>query len=280
MDYGVQRFGEARKMSRDDTVRPALLPLEEVTRRLRAYERRYLGLRAIRVRQIVGTDSRGGDFDREFRPLRPAIVARMRRVEQAFPHNDFPPIIVYQLGDAYFVVDGHHRVAVARQRGLEAIDADVTRLRARWRLSADDDLVEVIHAEQRQMFVEQSGLARARPDAEIRFSRPAGYLKLLENVQIHGYHLMLAAGRALSRREIAGDWYDRVYLPPWQRSLTSGSSAHARAPPRPTCFLTLFQRRRDMFANQGCQALVDVARGWRVESRDGERRGLRRLRRR
>ena len=89
----------------------------------------------------------------------------------------------------------------------------MTRLRARWRLSADDDLVEVIHAEQRQMFVEQSGLACARPDAEIRFSRPARYLELLENVQIHGYHLMVAAGRVLSRGEIAGDWYDRVYLP-------------------------------------------------------------------
>ena len=280
MDYGVQRFGEARKMSRDDTVRPALLPLEEVTRRLRAYERRYVGLRAIRVRQIVGTDSRGGDFDREFRPLRPAIVARMRRVEQAFPHNDFPPIVVYQLGDAYFVVDGHHRVAVARQRGLEAIDADVTRLRARWRLSADDDLVEVIHAEQRQMFVEQSGLARARPDAEIRFSRPAGYLELLENVQIHGYHLTLAAGRALSRREIAGDWYDRVYLPAVAALPRERLERACPGATEADLFLTLFQRRRDMFANQGCQALVDVARGWRVESRDGERRGLRRLRRR
>ena len=93
------------------------------------------------------------------------------------------------------------------------LEEGTRRLRARWRLSADDDLVEVIHAEQRQVIVEQSGLACARPDAEIRFSRPAGYLELLGNVQIHGYHLMLTAGRALSRGEIAGDWYDRVYLP-------------------------------------------------------------------
>src|SRR5918999_1750897 len=117
-------------MSRDDTVRPALLPLEEVTRRLRAYERRYVGVRAIRVRQIVGTDSRGGDFDREFRPLRPAIVARMRRVEQAFPHNDFPPIVVYQLGDAYFVVDGHHSRQRARSRVTSASIASSPRCRA------------------------------------------------------------------------------------------------------------------------------------------------------
>ena len=222
-------------MSRDDTVRPALLPLEEVTRRLRAYERRYVGVRAIRVRQIVGTDSRGGDFDREFRPLRPAIVARMRRVEQAFPHNDFPPIVVYQLGDAYFVVDGHHRVAVARQRGLEAIDADVTRLRARWRLSADDDLVEVIHAEQRQMFMVQSGLARVRPDARFASAAPratSSCSKTSRSMAITS-RWPRAARFPVARSPATGTTVS--ICPPWQRSLASGSSAHARAPPRPTC---------------------------------------------
>ena len=112
------------------------------------------------------------------------------------------------------------------------------------------------------------------------FSRPAGYLELLENVQIHGYHLTLAAGRALSRREIAGDWYDRVYLPAVAALPRERLERECPGATEADLFLTLFQRRRDIFANQGCQALVDVARGWRVESRDGERRGLRRLRRR
>jgi hypothetical protein len=170
-----------------------------VTRRLRAYERRYLGVKEIPVRQIVGTDSRGGDFDRDFVPLRPGIAARVRCVAQAFPNGDFPPIVVYQVGDAYFVVDGHHRVAIARQRGMATIDAEITRLRSRWRLPAEADIVEIIHAEQEQMFMEQSGLAGEELDSPIRFSRPAGYLELLENVQIHGYHLMLEAGRAPSR---------------------------------------------------------------------------------
>lgn len=82
-------------------------------------------MQEIPVRQIVGTDSRGGDFDRDFVRLRPPIAARMRRVAQAFPNGDFPPIVVYRVGEAYFVVDGHHRVAIARQRGMETIDAEV-----------------------------------------------------------------------------------------------------------------------------------------------------------
>jgi hypothetical protein len=61
--------------------------------------------------------------------------------------------------------------------------------------------------------MEDSGLDRVRPNVCINFSRPAGYVELLENVQIHGYHLMLETGRALDSGEIAGDWYERVYLP-------------------------------------------------------------------
>ena len=50
-----------------------------------------------------------------------------------------PPILVYQLGDAYFVIDGHHRVAVARRKGTEQIDAEITELRTDWTLPADAD---------------------------------------------------------------------------------------------------------------------------------------------
>jgi hypothetical protein len=67
----------------------------------------------------------------------------------------------------------------------------VAERRLLWRLPAGADSVQNIHAEQEQMFMDESGLARTRPDARIRFSRPAGYLELLENVQIHGYRLIV-----------------------------------------------------------------------------------------
>jgi hypothetical protein len=35
---------------------------------------------------------------------------------------------VHELGRANFVVDGQHRVALARERGAEYVDAEVTRL--------------------------------------------------------------------------------------------------------------------------------------------------------
>ncbi|MGH3014917.1 MAG: chromosome partitioning protein ParB, partial [Gaiellaceae bacterium] len=103
-----------------------LLPLDQAIERLRPFTRRYVGIRPIPVAQIVGTDSRGSDFDRDFLPRRPDVRERWRRVEQAFPDSGFPPIVAYQLGDAYFVIDGHHRVAIARRRRMETIDAEVT----------------------------------------------------------------------------------------------------------------------------------------------------------
>jgi hypothetical protein len=41
-----------------------------------------------------------------------------------------PPISVVQLGEQHFVLDGHHRVSVARSLGMSAIDAEVTQLGA------------------------------------------------------------------------------------------------------------------------------------------------------
>jgi hypothetical protein len=92
----------------------ALLELDQAEERLRPFSRRYLGTHAIPVTGIVGTDSRSTDFDREFRPLRPELRSRRQRLAERFPEGQFPPIVVTKLGEAYFVVDGHHR---SRSRG-------------------------------------------------------------------------------------------------------------------------------------------------------------------
>ena len=61
--------------------------------------------------------------------------------------------------------------------------------------------------------MDESGLAEVHPELRIRFSRPVGYIELLETVQLHGYHLMRRRGRVLLRAEIARSWYETVYEP-------------------------------------------------------------------
>jgi len=253
-----------------------LLSLDEVSRRLRAFEQSYVGVRPIRVADVVGTVSRVDDFDRDFLPKRSKIQERWKSVEQTFPEGDFPPIVVYELDGRYFVVDGHHRVAIARQRGIEFIDAEITRLRSRWELPEDADIGAIIMAEQERRFMEESGLERARPEARIAFSRPQGYIELLEHIKIHGFHLMMERGSLASVEEIAGDWYDRVYLPTTEAIHAEGLRELLPKATDADLFLWVGQRRRELFPERDDLGIVDsvqAARAQAARARRGSRPG-------
>jgi hypothetical protein len=253
-----------------------LLSLDEVSRRLRAFEQTYVGIRPIRVADVVGTVSRVDDFDRDFLPKRSKIQERWRNVEDSYPEGDFPPIVVYELDGRYFVVDGHHRVAIARQRGIEFIDAEITRLRSRTQLPPDADIGAIIMAEQHRRFLEESGLERARPEATIEFSRPQGYIELLEHIKIHGYHLVMERHEVLSVEEIAGDWYDRVYLPTVDAIHREGLTELWPKATDADLFLWVGQRRRELFPERtedlDIEGSVRAARETTPKPRRGSRR--------
>jgi hypothetical protein len=105
--------------------------LEDVTARDRPSGQAYVGVRTIAVQAIVGTVDRAADFDGEFLPRRADMADRWYRVERVVRLGTAPPISVYELDGRYFVVDGHHRVAIARQRGIDHIEAEIIRLRGR-----------------------------------------------------------------------------------------------------------------------------------------------------
>lgn len=108
-----------------------LLSLERAREKRGPFDERYAGVRPIAISEIVGTAGRGSDFDRDWLPARREIRHRWGDVERAFPGNRFPPIDVYELEEGFFVVDGHHRVAIAKARGLDHIPAGVTQLQSR-----------------------------------------------------------------------------------------------------------------------------------------------------
>lgn len=235
-----------------------LLELEEVERRLRPFGRRYLGIRTIPLDRVVGTEGRATSFTRDFRPRQAFSRDRLRSLSEAWAEGGFPPIVAVKLGETYFVIDGHHRVALARRQGAEMIDADVTEFVARVPLPAGADMVEVVLRELERVFLEDSGLAEARPGVRLSVSRPALYLELLENLQVHGYHLMLDRGRVLGKAEIAADWYETIYLPT-ARAIERErlGEAHKNAPAA-DLFLLLHRRRRDAFPSCGCPPLEET----------------------
>jgi hypothetical protein len=90
--------------------------------------RRFVGQRAVPLDQIVGSVDAGRHvFDRHFDPTADDAWPRFRAVFAARSNDvSLPPVTLYRARDGYYVLDGHHRVAVARAFGDDAILADVT----------------------------------------------------------------------------------------------------------------------------------------------------------
>ena len=246
-----------------------LLSFNELRVRLHLFQQSYAGLRTIEVARIVGTVDRSDDFDRDFLPRNPQTRERWERLERAFPTLGFPPISVYQVNDVFFVIDGNHRVALAKQKGAEFIDAEVTQIHTDIEIDENIDFEKMFYLEQARRFMQESGLERSRPMARIDFTRPHGFIELLDVVKAHGYDLMMERGEVLQPHEIAADWYDRIYLPAvesirWERLLEiePGSTEG-------DLFLWVLQRRREHDPQQGQPSLEDAAR---QVARDQERR--------
>ncbi len=93
-----------------------------------------IGLRSIPLDQIRGTAVGGGDQrGSDFLPLKPfrgknwqARWQRLRKAQDSLAI--LPPIDVEKYADAYWVVDGHNRVALALYNNQDEIDASVVEL--------------------------------------------------------------------------------------------------------------------------------------------------------
>ena len=103
-----------------------LLSFDDVRREHAANNRLHRGTRVVGVEEIVGSVGRWRDFDRSFLPARASVGQRWKRIDRAFQRGeDLPPVELYEIGDAYFVVDGHHRVSVARYHDVPTLEASV-----------------------------------------------------------------------------------------------------------------------------------------------------------
>ncbi|KAA0021884.1 ParB N-terminal domain-containing protein [Antrihabitans cavernicola] len=77
--------------------------------------------------QVLGSVARSDDFDDHFRPRR--RTSRYSEVLERFDRGEIPPPIeLIRLGELYFVVDGHHRVAAGRELDWTHLPARVHRI--------------------------------------------------------------------------------------------------------------------------------------------------------
>jgi hypothetical protein len=192
-----------------------LLSFEAVKRSLALGGPIYRGTQPVPIAQIVGSVDRYRDFDREFLPVQDRTADRWKSVARAFYSDiDLPPVRLYKVSDVYFVLDGHHRVSVARDQGAEFIDAEVQEAYSRVPVTADllqaEDL-KVLHEYRR--FLERTRLDEIRPEQHIRFTIAGGYNELIEHIAVHRYFMGIDFQRDVSEEEAIAHWYDTVYVP-------------------------------------------------------------------
>src|SRR5215472_11179293 len=175
------------------------------------------GEREIPLDKIAGSvapDAKTSDFDPAFLPLNRRTRERWTRIYQAMVEGDeLPPIDVYKVDDRYYVIDGHHRVSVARNLGRETINARVINVRTRAPLPPGTDAHSLLQAAEYAAFLETTQLHRTRPQARLECSRLGRYDEILQHILGHAYFMSLEQHRQVPLPEAAASWYDNVYHP-------------------------------------------------------------------
>ncbi len=216
----IQDFRQARRQAAVQSLlgrltgrKSELLSFEEIddTLKLGSPYRRYLD--DIPLDAIVGSVGRYVDFTRDFLPLSDSDEGRWARVKVAFEQQGLAPIEVYKIGAAYFVLDGNHRVSIARQLGATHIEAYVNEFRSPVSLGPEDDLDAVLLKAEQAEFQAATHLDELRPELALRVTLPGHTRELIEHILVHRYYLGLNWGREFSLPEAVASWADTVYLP-------------------------------------------------------------------
>ncbi len=117
-----------------------------------------------------------------------------------------PPIDVYQVGDLYFVKDGHHRVSIATAMGQRTIDAYVTQVLTQVPAQGIRGRHDLVMKSYQRLFMDRVPLPEAAY-AKLACIDPWSYAELGENVEAWGFRSMQAERQYLDRDQIARRWF-------------------------------------------------------------------------
>ena len=151
-------------------------------------------------------------------------------------------------------------MAIAKQRGYDFIDAEITEVRTPFEITADTDVTQIVHLGQQRIFLETSGLAGVVPAARFTFRNPSCYAELLDNVKVHGWDLLIERQEYVTREEIARHWYTEVYLPTIRLIRDSGLHEMLDDMTIDDLYLWVADRWRRQFPERGHQTFEDVIR--------------------
>lgn len=191
-----------------------LFNYEDVINAVSIGEQEEKGVQTIPLDAIVGSVSRYHDFTRSFLPTKDSNQERWARIRMKMTVGaPMEPIEVFKIGDAYFVLDGNHRVSVSRDLGLENIQAHVTEIQTNVPLSRDDDVDTFICKARLVGFLQKTELDKSHPDVEFHLTVCNKYELLLRQIERYRGFLKEAGAGEVSLPEAAAAWCESVYEP-------------------------------------------------------------------
>jgi hypothetical protein len=188
-----------------------LLPFEEVRQKLRLSSRAYRGRHDVPLDQIIGSVDRDHEFTRSFLPRHDKMRNRWATVDQLTAERGLLPVELYKVSDTYFVIDGHHRISVARQAGANSIEAHVREYQTSVHLTPDTTVEDLLIKAEYREFLDRTGLDKSRPEQRIEFTAPGGYRDLEHRIALYQAALGQIDGEPFSYQDAAAYWYDMIY---------------------------------------------------------------------
>lgn len=161
------------------------------------------GLQTISLEKITGSVGKYYDFDSRFRPKQHVSKKRFSDIKKAMREgSQLPPVNLYQIRNDYYVLDGNHRVAAAKELGRTEIRAKVVEL-----LSGNKTLENMIYVE-RKLFHEKTGLKEI-----IELTEVGKYNFLEKQIKKHQIFLTAQSGDDCDLPKAARDWFNTIYRP-------------------------------------------------------------------
>jgi ADP-ribose pyrophosphatase YjhB (NUDIX family) len=191
-----------------------LVSLQEVLTLTKASKEKHLRTQTIPIDNIIGSEARYIDFNKEFLPKKEYLGERWATIDHMMEKQvKLPPISVYKIDDYYFVRDGNHRVSVAKNRGQIFIDADVTEYMISVSLTKEMTTEDKLMIQEHANFLDITHLDHLDPGSDIKLTIPESYQNLLHIIQHFEKSQLEKKKKPLNLIEASKNWYETIFLP-------------------------------------------------------------------
>lgn len=200
----------------------------ESQKREEAWDMKDRGTKSVPLSRIVGSVGRYHDLDERFRFKSNVPSERYQRIKEAIrTGRPLPPIKLYQIKEEYYVLDGNHRVAAAKEYHWESIEATIMEF-----ISSNNSLKDILYREKID-FIEKTGLPYC-----IDLTEVYQYHRLMRQLVRHREYLERERKAPVTIRAAAEDWYKLIYQP--MVAIIEKSRLHKGFPDRTVSDLYMF----------------------------------------